>query len=549
MWSTPTCKAVLRQGFEAMQPVLCNRHAARPDRSAGSWPLFMPRPVWPFEGVVPANAEHTAPGMASTRQSWDRVRWYGIGLSLPLARLGLLAASQQGRIQSVGPLGSSAAVAVKSQSEIHLLVDADIHGTEAIRGAIRILQRKKDGAVKTKIFAPPARAENAKWKRLFDEKDVCFHPIARGSDATGEANDDAVVAELKRLAAQTSSVGCIALMTSDSDFVDIVAWAIRRGTDVIVMTSRLDASSDRNFRSAGAEVVMMSVPGETTGTNVRAVLHPSGSGTVQLAERFTYALHSEEEIMTVMSFLQDLQYRKDKGYLVQSIAKFWFTNQLGPLTVFPGQCAIKAVLARVNQSGTSLYARYKKQLAYFLPVSARSTITKVHLQTYGSRPARAVFRGGGPFMLEDSADVVSRALKKLGFLDSKWNSDLSEALLAFVNVADNKKILRKQFDALPSNDDTASHVEDRPRHAFLSNQSDGQWRIAPKDSAAREILCKEGFLDTKDASKGKVLKAMKKYASKHQLPKMQNYHSYVYQTLGADRAVQPTAIGTVHFQP
>ena len=494
-----------------------------------------------------ANAKQTAPDMASTGQSWDRARWYGIGLSLPLARLGLLAASRQCRIQSVGPLGSSA-VAVKSQSEIHLLVDADTHSTEAIRGAIRILQRKKDGAVKTTIFAPPARAENAKWKRLFDEKDICFHPIARGSDATGEANDHAVVEELKRLGAPTCSVGCIALMTRDSDFVDIVAWAIRQGTDIIVMTSKLDTSSDRNYRSTGAEVMMMSVPGEATGANVRAVLHPSGYGTVQLAEPFTYATSGEEEMTTVISFLQDLQYRKDAEYLGQSIAKFWFTNQLGPLTVFPGQCAIRAVLARANQFGTSPYVRCKKQLAYFLPVSSRSTITKVHLQTYGSRRARAVFRGGGPFVLEDSADMVCQALKKLGFLDSKWNSDMSEALLAFFNVAENKQILRKQFDALPSNDDTASHVEDTLRHAFLSNDSSGQWRIAPKDSAEREILCKEGFLDTKDASKGKVLKALKKYASKHQLPTMRNYNSYVYQTLGADRAAQPTDIGTVQFQ-
>ena len=151
-------------------------------------------------------------------------------------------------------------------------------------------------------------------------------------------------------------------------------------------------------------------------------------------------------------------------------------------------------------------------------------------------------------MVEDSQDLVSQALSRLGFLDSQWNPSLAEAMLAFVNVADNKKLLRKQFDALPSCDDTASQVEERLRYAFLSNGSSGQWGISPKDGAAREILCREGFLPTEAAARFEVLRAIKRFASKHGLPRRRNYDSYVRNILGTLRRADPNTIGDVQFR-
>ena len=45
------------------------------------------------------------------------------------------------------------------------------------------------------------------------------------------------------------------------------------------------------------------------------------------------------------------------------------------------------------------------------------------------------FRGGGPFMLWDSKDLVAKSLRKLGYLDDSWNTDFTEALTCFWNAA------------------------------------------------------------------------------------------------------------------
>ena len=150
--------------------------------------------------------------------------------------------------------------------------------------------------------------------------------------------DAAIVAEMQSLSAKLSAGGCIALilMTADTGFVNAVSMAVRQGIHVVVFAPEGAMSSIRQFRSAGAQTVTTSAQA----ARVRAILHTSGCGEVQFAEPFLYAPHEEAETMAIMSFLQDLQYRDGEQYLVPSIAKFWFTNHLGPLTVYPAESAV-----------------------------------------------------------------------------------------------------------------------------------------------------------------------------------------------------------------
>ena len=163
---------------------------------------------------------------------------------------------------------------------------------------------------------------------------------------------------------------------------------------------------------------------------------------------------------------------------------------------------------------------------------------------FGSSLACSIFEGGGPFLLQDSRDLIARALHRLGYLDSSLNNDISEALFVFVNR--NKRTLCK-LDALPSQCDQASTVEAELRHVFLSKGSSGQWIVAPEDVAVRQHLCKQGFLHDVTADRTAVFQAMCNYAKREALPDMKTYSGYSFRILaGLNRSA--TRRGLVEFQ-
>ena len=148
--------------------------------------------------------------------------------------------------------------------------------------------------------------------------------------------------------------------------------------------------------------------------------------------------------------------------------------------------------------------------------------------------------------MQDSEDLVSQALGKLGYLDSSLNNDLAEALLVFFNTTANKVSLRK-LDALPSRHDPASTVQEVLRQVFLSDSGSGRWHMAPKDVLLREHLCREGFLRDVAADRTVVFEAMRSYAQMKSLPEMKSYIGYSFR-ITAGLNPNPTRRGLVEFQ-
>lgn len=110
------------------------------------------------------------------------------------------------------------------------------------------------------------------------------------------------------------------------------------------------------------------------------------------------------------------------AFSVQRTAKFWFANGLGSLQVYPSLLATLALDDAIRQK-RQRWVSNTKSLAYILPITSITKGTKVGLKTYGSRRARSIFQGGGPMILEDSPDLATQALHKLGYLDHSWNTD------------------------------------------------------------------------------------------------------------------------------
>ena len=150
------------------------------------------------------------------------------------------------------------------------------------------------------------------------------------------------------------------------------------------------------------------------------------------------------KVIHINSLLEDLGFFDGTGYLLPAIVKFWFTNALGPLTVFPRQCATLALYDRVTNPATKRsWQRPQADFAFFVPRSSTKTLTRKQKEQYGSGQAREIFLGGGPFVLQDSESLVEQSLQRLGYLDADLNNDFSEALTVFLNTSLNKRLVAK----------------------------------------------------------------------------------------------------------
>lgn len=149
-------------------------------------------------------------------------------------------------------------------------------------------------------------------------------------------------------------------------------------------------------------------------------------------------------------------------------------------------------------------------------------------ETFGSRRARQVWRGGGPFVKKDSPTLVAEVFQKLGYVD-EVDADLKEPMFCFLNRAANKYLLR-QVGMLPGSGDSRSDILRKLRGAFLSNLSSGQWQVNKRDDVGELhdttlILRKAELLAQNGApfSREEIFAAMQVYAQKEGLQLMQTY--------------------------
>jgi hypothetical protein len=403
-----------------------------------------------------------------------------------------------------------------------LLVDGDIHSIEQIREAIHFLKAERH-KVETTLFAAPRRVENNKWCRFMQEPDVMFEPVLRSDDESSEPNDEAIQIAIQECTVR-DDVACIALMTSDTGFIDTLVQLQFAGLSTVVFIPETKYGVLGKYRDANIKVLKLSTP-DLSGPRVRAVLDRHGDGSVHLAGPYK-SFDNSAAGKRLAQFLKDLGFMGETGYLVQAVAKFWFAHRLGPLTVFPPQLATIAV-HDVVQDSSGNWEGYTGSLAFCLPISSTSTITKAGLRTYGSKLARQVFRGGGPFILQDSPDLTAQFLRRLGYLDNDLNDDFPEAVFCFLNAGLNKTKLRL-IGALPGSGARSSDVCKNLRAAFLAHDSPGQWQYIRKGKSSMSEICallrKAKLMDSSEYVQAEVFEAMKMYADQHGLPAMRTFN-------------------------
>ena len=361
----------------------------------------------------------------------------------------------------------------------------------------------------------------------------------------GQPNDEAIIDEVRILSEQSIQVECIALLVSDGDFALAVQDAVSGGKEVIIFVPEMKPAVEKVFQSTGARVVRL--PPHTSEARVsktRAILKADGTGYVQTTGP---VFHKQLDSSSMRDFLSHFGYcapdaRPD--LLCSAMVKFWFANKLGDaFTVYPYQAAVLDLKRMLIEHHGRQWEPYHQNLAFFLPTKGRRRPNKEMREKYGPGFAPSVHEGGGPFMLNDSDNLVSEALQKLGFLDQDLNSDLVEAMLVFCNTSNNKGALLR-MGLLPSSSSTALR---NLQQAFLSS-STGMWEGPPSDVQVRMLLAQKKLLieDSTNSTKQMVFWTMKSYAQNHGLPEMSSYHGLVWRILrSVDR--NPGHRGTVEF--
>ena len=406
-----------------------------------------------------------------------------------------------------------------------LLVDADSFKIDEITDAMVMLE-KHGWQVSSTIFAEPKREQNRKWRSLMDAKNIQFRPVERESGYS-DSNDKAIVSEMHCLSRMQGL--CTALLVKDIDFVAAVQALVAKGCEIIVvLPDNLGNRTFLEFMMTGA--IILPLPCPVAMCTIRATLDENGDGHVQrlLPGEMPQVPPQEtiEDLDDVCNVLMELGYYEPDNFLTTCVVKAWFESCLGSICVYPSNYAINAFVRylRSARHGVLSKKRKLKDLCFFLPLGNGSVNVRTKRTKFGSSTATSIFRGGGPFILQDSDDLAAQALSRMGYLDQKWNTNVDEAKFVFCNRTRNKRFLRK-LCLLPQGTDTPKDISAKLREAFLQNTS-GRWQMKPPDTKVLPMLRKEGLLQEK-ASRFASFRAMKRYAAQKGWPSMQNYDSYV----------------------
>ncbi|CAJ1399647.1 unnamed protein product [Effrenium voratum] len=395
-----------------------------------------------------------------------------------------------------------------------------------IQEAIQMLEQE-GRAVNATVFGPPkGRNKNQAWQKFLQRRNVVFRPVVRGLDERREANDDAIRDTIQALS-RAKGVGYVALLSTDTGFLSQLQDCIVSGNKVVLFIPARRTMIIRYYEENGMQVKQL--PEEDNTCHVRALLEANGTGNVKLAEPYAEFL-TPEAAAEMTDILQECGFPTgERVYLNQLIAKFWFAHSLGTLTVYPFNLAVTAMRDAITSvSSIRSWQSSGKPLAFFLPVSGPGTGKAAK---FGSRLARRIFRGGGPFMLSDSSNLTCAALTELGYMDEDLNADLTEAIFCFVNSTDNKYRLRK-LDLLPAGQAKTQELDRQLRQAFLSNGTDAQWRVGPNSRAGvQKILVASEMLPQGRASQAELFTAMGDYARCHDLPEMRTFNGRAWRIM------------------
>lgn len=399
-----------------------------------------------------------------------------------------------------------------------LLIDGDVFGPGSWPAALAALKDKRM-RVQAHVFGPPGRDENKTWKSEMLAHSISFVPVFRRTGGAKDPNDIAIGMEASRMVFQ-ERVDAVALLVADADFVYLVGQLHHWGCCVFaILREGLGAGTFTAFREAGAEVLVLpEVVGKGGRGKHKVVLHESGESTFpEWPESEHLDSVPEQDMQDSVDRLVELEYMWSKDDpILPAIAKFFHANSIGPVTLWPGVSALIQFRAALASHPHRAWRRNPGDQIFVLP-KAQSLSSKSDLEQHGSRECSRVVRGGGAFIIQDSACVVDLFLHRLGYLCADLECDVGDAVDVFSKMNMNHAHLTQIGISIPSYVQT--FTKKSMLHAALASpRATGHWQIAPKDTAVRSLLKALGKIPSTDVSSSTFNKALVSYSRLKGLP-------------------------------
>lgn len=405
-----------------------------------------------------------------------------------------------------------------------VLMDGDTVGPSQWHALITALQHKGD-VVEKYVFAP---SSNSRWQKHLAVHGVNVIEVARPLGGKKDPNDLAIAMEAAWLASQRPGIS-LALAVQDVDFLYCARRIKEKGCHVTIAIPRSFVGLKKLCEDLEVDTTMYDyVPedGQSGTAKFKAVLNSNGECIIE--SHFWDGHREPFNDSGLRRTLHELEYMiSTEGPLLPSVAKFLLVNMLCPRVVWPLPAALRETVRIMKGKSRTLWQNDPGNLAFILPMGNQSQTTKSIRSTYGTSSCRAMCLGGGPFMLEDSDQLVPAVLKRLRYLDSELNVDLSEAIDVFCQTGRNTRCLIEIGIEIPQSF-VVQAKQTLLRSALLSRRSQGTWKAAPNDTNIRRQLVSRGLIHNETAAKPAVFQAMKALAQQKGLPKRTNYTSVVF---------------------
>ena len=219
-------------------------------------------------------------------------------------------------------------------------------------------------------------------------------------------------------AARAISIGkadTIALATGrDRDFVAVSRQLHEWGGKTMLLLLRgcddhnRDCGLSRNFASVGTEIVPYSVGNAESQDypvpKLQAVLQANGRSTMEpMVGRFE-PCGEDMDAAQLKTLLLSLGYLQNKHEpLRPAIARFYFANEIGALTIWPAWCAVKSAIELISEQQGRLWKRDPGNLIFVAPLATHGPRLKTIEETkYGTRRCTEVALAGGPRRASDT---------------------------------------------------------------------------------------------------------------------------------------------------
>ncbi|CAE8647205.1 unnamed protein product [Polarella glacialis] len=180
-----------------------------------------------------------------------------------------------------------------------------------------------------------------------------------------------------------------------------------------------------------------------------------------------------------------------------AIVKFFHVNELGPVAINPSCLGWHHLSALLKSKPSTLWLKDPGNLLFVVPSSEKNGLKYYH------------FTYPGPFILQDSDQVVPDILGRLGFL--RPDVSLEEAIDDF-NRANVRRLKTKEIEAQGAAN--ASPVELLQREFRIRIPFMQGWRVPQSDSSLRDMLHNTGLLADQYAPEKDVDYALRRFLEK-----------------------------------